>query len=128
MELQPKRPPGRVDRKAAVFACEIVRLRSAGYTFEAIREALAELGIALSTSALRREVRRLRGRSQGGASALPSGMHTVASSTLDSTPELSSPAPQSRAPPHSSAASRESAEAFFDAHPSNFLYRIQETP
>lgn len=128
MELQPKRPPGRVDRKAAVFACEIVRLRGAGYTFEAIREALAELGIALSTSALRREVRRLRGRSQGGSSVLPSGMHTIPSSTLDSTPALPSPPPQSRAPPHSSAASRESAEAFFDTHPSNFLYRIRETP
>ena len=64
MDLKPKRQPGRADRKAAAYAEEIVRLRGADYTYEAIREALAEVGIALSTSALRREVRRLRRRSQ----------------------------------------------------------------
>ncbi|RYG36833.1 MAG: hypothetical protein EON93_04530, partial [Burkholderiales bacterium] len=60
MHLQPRRPPGRVDRKAAAYADEIVRLRGDGYTYEAIREALADVGVYLSTSALRREVRRPR--------------------------------------------------------------------
>jgi tRNA C32,U32 (ribose-2'-O)-methylase TrmJ len=60
VELQPKRPPGRIDRKAAHYAADIARLRSAGYTYEAIREALADVGLAVSTSALRREVRWLR--------------------------------------------------------------------
>ena len=52
MQLQPKRPPGRADRKAAAYASEIVRLRGEGYTYEAIREALAEVGIELSECAL----------------------------------------------------------------------------
>ena len=48
MQLQPKRPPGRADRKAGAYASEIVRLRAEGYTYEAIREALVEVGIELS--------------------------------------------------------------------------------
>jgi transposase len=39
---------------------EIARLRSAGYSHRAIREALADIGVHLSTSALRREKCRLR--------------------------------------------------------------------
>lgn len=65
MELHPKRQPGRTDRKAAVYASEIAQLRSAGYTYEAIREALADVGIELSTSALRREMRRLQADPRG---------------------------------------------------------------
>ena len=58
MQLQPKRQPGRTDRKAAAYVAEVLRLRAEGYSYEAIREALADVGIAVSTSALRREVRR----------------------------------------------------------------------
>ena len=68
MQLQPKRPPGRADRKAAAYATEILRLRAEGYTYEAIREALVDVGIELSESALRREVRR---RHQRGVRAEP---------------------------------------------------------
>ena len=32
MKLHPKRPPGRVDRKAAAYATDIAELRGAGYT------------------------------------------------------------------------------------------------
>ena len=60
MELQPSRQPGRSDRKAGRYASEIARLRSAGYSRRAIREALADIGVHLSTSALRREECRLR--------------------------------------------------------------------
>jgi transposase len=90
VELQPRRQPGRVDRKAAAYALEIARLRTAGYSRAAIREALANVGINLSTSALRREECRLRKQSlivetaahpapQSAASgpALTAGKHRV---------------------------------------------------
>jgi hypothetical protein len=65
-ELVPRRHPGRADRKAAAFAAEVIRLRAEGYTYEAIREALADVGVELSTSTLRREVRRLPKRVTAG--------------------------------------------------------------
>jgi hypothetical protein len=44
MDLTPKLPPGRANRKALAFAAEVHRLRAAGYSFEAIRLALREAG------------------------------------------------------------------------------------
>jgi hypothetical protein len=41
-----------------VFAVDILRLRSQGYTFEAIREALAAAGVHVSNSTVQREVAR----------------------------------------------------------------------
>jgi hypothetical protein len=38
----------------------MVELRSQGYTFEAIREALADAGVKVSNSTVQREVARLR--------------------------------------------------------------------
>lgn len=58
MRLAPKRPPGRSTRKARAFAAEIGRLRAQGHTLEAIREALAEAGVQVSKSTVRREVTR----------------------------------------------------------------------
>lgn len=110
MQLQPKRPPGRADRKAAVYASEIVRLRTEGYTFEAIREALADVGIELSESALRREVRRQFKR-------VVRGMPVVRA------PSQGADGP----PPSIGATGREIAEAFFKAHPSNPLLPTKET-
>lgn len=121
MELHPKRHPGRADRKAAGYASEIARLRSVGYTYEAIREAMAEVGIELSTSALRREVRR----------------HHMPTTNVPSEPEPASRSPANTAPPTSRAppsrpvapvgsSSREIAEAFFNAHPSNPLLRTKD--
>jgi hypothetical protein len=69
MQLHPKRPPGRVDRKVAAYAPQIAELRSAGYTYEAIREALLDVGVVASTSALRREMQRLRSASRPSAFA-----------------------------------------------------------
>ena len=123
MELQPKRPPGRTDRKAAAYASEIVRLRRGGYTYEAIREALAEVGIELSTSALRREVRRLRVRtsvvSAGPQAAVPTPTAPVSPPSSVLPPRVSAPV---------SSSSREVAEAFFNAHPSNPLLRTKDLP
>lgn len=58
MKLAPKHPPGRSTRKARVFGAEIGQLRAQGYTFEAIREALAEAGVHVSKSTVQREVAR----------------------------------------------------------------------
>jgi hypothetical protein len=56
MDLSPKLPPGRANRKALAFACEIDRLRAAGYSFEAIRVALLDAGVKVSRSTVKREV------------------------------------------------------------------------
>jgi len=127
MELQPKRQPGRADRKAAAYAVEILRLRSAGYTYEAIREALAEVGIELSTSALRREVRRPRVRSKVAPSGLPSAPRAAAAPTVSTPPPVSSPpAPSPAVPPGSHG--HDIAEAFFNANPSHPLVHTKEIP
>ncbi|MCX2864610.1 hypothetical protein OOZ63_22520 [Paucibacter sp. PLA-PC-4] len=151
MELQPKRPPGRIDRKAARYAAEIARLRSAGYTYEAIREALADVGLAVSTSALRREVRRMRQRSPlqqrtpvppGDALPSPASPAPVQPSSSASRPTPVQAAPLPRAPPASPTPpsapgsraapvvehTRAAAEAFFTANPSHLLHPHKETP
>lgn len=122
MQLQPKRPPGRADRKAAAYTCEILRLRAEGYTYETIREALADVGIELSESALRREVRR---QQQRAVRAAP-GIRPPAS--VPEAPSLPVPqAPAAAPPPSPGASGREIAEAFFNAHPSNPLFPPQES-
>lgn len=118
MQLQPRRQPGRTDRKAALYALEIVRLRAEGYTYEAIREALADVGVQLSTSTLRREMRRHRIRRVNSPPSVSprTAMNAVASSTPTRSPSLAG------------RSGREVAEAFFNAHPSNPLIRLQERP
>ena len=55
MDLTPKLPPGRANRKALAFAAEIHRLRAAGYSFEAIRLTLLEAGVEVSRTTVKRE-------------------------------------------------------------------------
>lgn len=62
MKLAPTDPPGRITRKARAFASEILQFRAQGYTFEAIREALAGAGVHVSNSTVQREVARAAGR------------------------------------------------------------------
>ena len=64
MQLIPKRPPGRSTRKARAFAAEISRLCAEGYTCEAIREALAAVGVQVSKSTVQREAARAGARSR----------------------------------------------------------------
>ncbi len=123
MQLQPRREPGRRDRKAAAYAAEIVRLRAEGYTFEAIREALADVGIQLSESALRREVRRQRRPADLTGIGVRPAAHTPAITTVSSPPAS---VPAASVPTGSSG--REIAEAFFNANPSNPLVRAKESP
>ena len=139
MDLQPKRQPGRIDRKAALYAPQILRLRSAGFTYEAIREALADVGVALTESTLRREVRRevqrhvrrgeqleprpLPAQSQrsrwASVPTFPEDLTTDPGSPFESTYRPGAPA---RSKGH------DIAEAFFDANPCNPLFRNKETP
>lgn len=58
MKLAPKHPPGRRTRKARAFKAEIRQLRAEGYTFEAIRAALADAGVQVSRSTVQREAAR----------------------------------------------------------------------
>jgi hypothetical protein len=140
VQLQPKRPPGRTDRKAARYSADIARLRSAGYTYEAIREALADVGVAVSTSALRREVRRLRQRPPElhlperrppvtPADTVPAPLRPSQVAPLPRAPPPQIPPPDEGKPPaplveHTRAA----AEAFFTTHPSRLLHPHKDIP
>jgi hypothetical protein len=58
VRLSPKKPPGRLSRKALAFAPEIFRLHDEGHTSEAIRQALLDAGLTVSRSTVQREVAR----------------------------------------------------------------------
>lgn len=55
LRLKPRLPPGRTTRKARAYAVEIRRLHELGYTLDAIREALADVGVNVSRSTVWRE-------------------------------------------------------------------------
>lgn len=55
MNLKPQRPPGRANRKALAFTCDIQRPPSCDYSFEAIRLALRDAGVLVSRSTVQRE-------------------------------------------------------------------------
>lgn len=58
MKLVPSCPPGRSTRKALQFAADIRQLRELGYTYEAIRAALASAGVQVSNRTVQREAAR----------------------------------------------------------------------
>ena len=125
MRLQPTRPPGRIDRKAAAYASDIAELRRAGYTYEAIREALEGVGVIASTSALRREMRRLRTPTRPVLPTAP-GPPSPAPAPVPAAPAgLPSALPAGAEPVLT--VGRAGAEAFFSAHPSNPLFNSEET-
>lgn len=129
MKLDPKEPPGRSTRKARRFAAEISELRDQGYTFEAIRQALAQAGVQVSNATVQREAARAtRLRSQT--------MPLAPCSRPD--PVLQGAAPPSHGPsgtppprsPDTRTASdlrsaKDIAEAFTKAHISNPLVRAR---
>ena len=59
MKLVPSSPPGRSTRRARGYAAEMCELRAQGYTFEAIRQALAAVGVRVSNATVQREVARV---------------------------------------------------------------------
>jgi len=129
MNLVPIRPPGPNARKARAFEAEIRQLRARGYTFEAIREALAGAGVHVSNSTVQREVARA---TKSEASASP----TVPGVTNDR-PALSSPAPVVHEPPatlrlnfptEDHRSGKDLAEAFVRSQSTNRLIRRKEHP
>jgi hypothetical protein len=71
MKLVPKEPPGRSTRIARGFASDMRELRAQGYTFEAIREALAAVGVHVSNATVQREVARV---TKGPATAVAASL------------------------------------------------------
>ncbi len=123
MQLQPKRPPGRVDRKAGAYATEILRMRAEGYTYAAILEALEDVGITTTEASLRREVRRPQKQARL-KDAHPS--HPCAPDPSPRATEKAAAAPRPTPATLAEPRGRRVAEAFFESHPSNPLFRPQE--
>jgi hypothetical protein len=127
MTLAPKLPPGRANRKALRFAVDIHRLRSAGYTFSAIQMALLDAGISVGLSTVKREAARREAPSmrvhQAGVAQLLSSTAVPAPPTTP-TPAASATVPLAGA----SVSGRETAEAFFNANPSNPLLQAKDRP
>jgi hypothetical protein len=114
MPLLPRRPAGRANRKALAFVAEISRLRAEGYSFEAIRDALADAGVKVTTSTVRREVLRCRA--------------TPVTPPAAAAPQVGPSTPAKALPPAHLVASesrsgREVAEVFSRGHVSNPLLR-----
>jgi len=143
MNLVPVRPPGPNARKARAFAAEIARLRAQGYTFEAIREALACAGVLVSNSTVQREAARAVTERPAGtlATALdmspretqaPSATSTAGRARASLSVAAPAPAPVPQGDPNAAAVRdfdcKQDAEAFFAAHDSNPLSRSKETP
>ena len=119
MKLEPKRLPGRPNRKALAFEAEIARLRSEGYPCEAIWKGLLDAGLALSLSAVKREVARL-GKRAGVARQSPlatafTPLHASAFETPVSSP----------ASPTSSLSGKDVAAAWMKTHITNPLVRAR---
>lgn len=142
MNLVPARPPGPNARKARAFATEIAVLRAQGYTFEAIREALAGAGVHVSNSTVQREAARAaaegppRASSQSsdeGRSVTQAPPATSAAGRARPASSVAAPAPAALPPgDHGAAVARDlackqDAEAFFAAHERNPLFTTKET-
>ena len=82
VKLVPTQPPSHGKRKAWKFETEIVQLRAEGYTLEAIRTALANAGVHVSISTVRREANR---------AAAPRTVTPVPKATTTSMPTPSHP-------------------------------------
>jgi hypothetical protein len=122
VKLQAKRPPGRADRKAGAYASEILRMRAEGYTYEAIREALASVGITLTEASLRREVRRPQKQAPRTTAESPVRLELGSQLPPSMNHRTSAPCPANT----DGNRGRQVAEAFFTANPSNPLFRSEE--
>jgi len=131
MNLVPVRPPGPNARKARAYDADILNLRAQGYTFEAIREALAGAGVHVSNSTVQREVARATRERRAGPDRTPST--TVAGAQDLPSVSVAMPAPSAPLQDTPGAVSvrdvdcKQDAEAFFAAHESNPLFTNKET-
>lgn len=119
MTLTPKRPPGRLNRKALAFAADIQRLHWQGHSCEAIRQALADAGLTVSRSTVTREVARQAKRKApsdtGGGSATNTPITPLREADPGSAPALATD-PRS---------SKEIAEAWVAGRNTNPLLRAR---
>lgn len=92
MQLKPRRPPGRVDRKARQYAVDIQRLRTEGHSLEAIRLALLDVGVTVSVSTVRREAAR-----HLGAAATQATLHADAGWGVEALDRAADPTSDSEA-------------------------------
>lgn len=120
--LVPSSPPGRRNRKGRAFEDQIARLRAEGYTLEAIRDALAAVGVHVSKSTVQREAARDANRVQAPGLACSPARRVIASMTPSPLPTAPSPATPATPP---TAADRRSgkdiAEAFVRGRVTNPL-------
>lgn len=124
MKLAPKDPPGRSTRRARGFAADIGLLRAQGYTFEAIRGALAEAGVKVSKSTVQREVARLASVQSSGPSP---GPVTAARPSLPAADAAPAPFPSTDFSATSRLSGKEIAEAFASTRNTNPLFRQRST-
>jgi len=123
MRLTPKRPPGRCTRKARAFEDEIARLRADGYTCAAIREALADVGVHVSSSTVQREVARHLRRCAPAAAADVVTLALPAPALLQTVAILSKPDLPPNEPPRGRLRGDDIAQAFLDKRITNAVHR-----
>jgi hypothetical protein len=134
MKLIPTDPPGRSSRKAKHFAQDMRELRAQGYTFEAIRMALAAVGVHVSNATVQREVARAA-KSRGVVLAVDSGARPVDGLTVPA-PMPSTATPETTTTPRPAPAldrsietdmrsGKEIAEAFASSRITNPLARAR---
>ena len=141
VKLAPTQPPGRITRKARDFEVEIVRLRSQGYTLEAIRQSLVGVGVPVSISTVRREANRhaVPSRAAAEATCAPKVSSAVVSAsaatsaaasatTAASTAAITPAEVVSMANPPARTSAKELAEAFARSKSTNPLIRAKEQP
>lgn len=130
MRLTPKRPPGRCTRKARAFEDEIARLRADGYTCAAIREALADVGVNVSSSTVQREVARHARRRAPAAAAVVVPLAQPAPAPLQTVASVNEPNLPPSEPPRKHLRGEDIAQAFLDKRISNAVHRsrTQEQP
>ncbi|MBE2241929.1 MAG: hypothetical protein IAE86_04180 [Burkholderiaceae bacterium] len=130
MSLTPRRPPGRSTRKARAFADEIARLHADGYTCDAIREALADAGVYVSTSTVQREVTRHTCHHGRAAAARVLTLARPAAAHSQITPSATKPDLPPSEQSHAELRGKDIAQAFVDKRITNSLLRkrTQEQP
>jgi len=130
MRLTPKHPPGRCTRKARTFADEIARLHADGYTCAAIREALADAGVQVSTSTVQREVTKHARHHGRAAAARVLTLARPAPAPSQTTPSTGKPDLPPSEPPCRDLRGKDIAQAFVDKRITNSLLRkrTQEQP
>ena len=132
MKLVPTDPPGRSSRKAKRFAQDMRELRAQGYTFEAIRAALAAVGVHVSNATVQREVARAT-KAASVTQSLDSGMRPDEVQPAPTQPQVFAPPPSTttRQPIQTASvekdmrSGKEIAEAFVSSRITNPLARAR---